>query len=718
VKAAAADAAAGRAAAERADAARAAVGPRLPARLLCGLAIGLAVLLADLSGGDLALPRRLELLTLDWRFVLRGPVRPGPDVLLVAIDDRSVAGLGQWPPSRDGLTAALDRLEAAGAGLVVLNLLLAEPAPPLPPPARHAIEAALHLVPGEPAGVRRGLEELLAPGGPDLRLGTAIAAAGRVALPYSFVFEPQAANIGGVPPWVRATAYTAVIHPSGAEPPPLRARGLLTLAPGLAAVGAGQGHVTLVVDEDGSLRFDLPAFPYAGELFPSLAVEAARLRLGLPRERVTLRLGAEIRLGALKVPLDARSRLLVNHYGPTGTVETVGFDELLAGRVPAGGLRDRVVVLGATAAATGGRFATPFTSQLPGSEHLATAIDNILSGRALRRDAPVRLADALGILGLALAGALGSGRRSIPASVGAALALALAWFAAAVLAFRADVWLGVAAPVLAGVAAAGAVEVLRAGAERRRRAGLELQRANLARYFPPAVVERLAAGGAGGGAALERTQEAAVMFVDLVGFTRAAEDLSPAEAMGLLRAFHCRVERAVFAHGGMVDKFVGDGALACFGVPDPTPSDCADALGAARALSADVAAWAAELAAAGRPPLRVAAGIHFGPVLMGDIGGERQFQFTVAGDTVNVASRLEALTRQADAAVIASDRAVERARATGGRADGVLAGFEPMPELRLRGRQGPVTAWRLPVPAPALDPAAPPADSGRPHPGA
>ena len=142
----------------------------------------------------------------------------------------------------------------------------------------------------------------------------------------------------------------------------------------------------------------------------------------------------------------------------------------------------------------------------------------------------------------------------------------------------------------------------------------------------------------------------------------------------------------MFDHGGMVDKFMGDGAIACFGVPDPSPTAAADAIRAALALLAG-------LAAADEPRLRVGIGVHLGPVLMGDIGGATQFQFTVIGDTVNVASRLESLTRQQGTRLIVSDLVLEAAKprleAT------LLQRFEPLYGLTIRGRDGALDAWRL-----------------------
>ncbi len=235
-----------------------------------------------------------------------------------------------------------------------------------------------------------------------------------------------------------------------------------------------------------------------------------------------------------------------------------------------------------------------------------------------------------------------------------------------------------AATLLAGLA----VEGLRLGDERRRRRGLERQKANLARYFAPAVVERLALSDRPAG--LDRTQDAVVMFIDIVGFTRVSETMAPADAMALLRRFHTLVERAVFAHGGMVNDFMGDGAMVCFGVPDPSPTAAVDAIRAALDLLD-------ALTAAPEPRLRVGIGIHAGPVLMGDIGGATQFQFTFIGDTVNVASRLEGLTRQNETSLIVSEAVLAAARLP----PELAARFAPLPELAIRGRAGTLSARRL-----------------------
>jgi adenylate cyclase len=132
--------------------------------------------------------------------------------------------------------------------------------------------------------------------------------------------------------------------------------------------------------------------------------------------------------------------------------------------------------------------------------------------------------------------------------------------------------------------------------------------------------------------------------------------------------------------------------MATFGTPDVGPADAAHALGAARAMLASIAAWNGERAAKGEAPVRLSIGIHYGLVVLGDVGSARCLEFAVIGDVVNVASRLEELTRELDASVVVSDEAV---RAAGGREAAALTGLEFADPHPLRGRATPLAIWAL-----------------------
>ncbi|MBM3524035.1 MAG: adenylate/guanylate cyclase domain-containing protein, partial [Alphaproteobacteria bacterium] len=169
-------------------------------------------------------------------------------------------------------------------------------------------------------------------------------------------------------------------------------------------------------------------------------------------------------------------------------------------------------------------------------------------------------------------------------------------------------------------------------------------RANLTRFLPSQIAEALASST---DATLRqgRRQHAAILFIDIRGFTRRSEQLAP-EAIGpFLGEFRQRVTREIERRGGLIEKFLGDGILAVFGVPQIRPDDAARALDASRAVLEEIARWPAEVAGE-RSPVTVGIGAHFGEVFAGTIGDGARLEFTVIGDTVNVAARLQEMTRE------------------------------------------------------------------------
>jgi adenylate cyclase len=229
-----------------------------------------------------------------------------------------------------------------------------------------------------------------------------------------------------------------------------------------------------------------------------------------------------------------------------------------------------------------------------------------------------------------------------------------------------------------------------------RQVRIERERTNLARYFSPNMIDELARADEPFGTV--RSQHAAVLFADLFAFTRLTETLSPAQAMDLLREFHSRMAEAVFDHGGTLDKYIGDEVMATFGTPRPGPRDAANALGCSLAMQEAIARWNRERAKAGEPAIRLGIGLHYGSVVLGNIGGEQRFEFTVIGDTVNVASRLERQSRGLDADIVVADPLVQQVRQElGTAADQLLSGFSAIPDHELRGRREAIDVWVLSV---------------------
>lgn len=630
--------------------------PRSPSRHWLGLI--LALLVGGLLGGlHLAgrLPSGLEEIeatTLDWRFRLRGPLPPPDQVAIIAVDDRTLAKLGRWPLPRATLAEAVTRLRAAGARTIGLDLLLLEREPPSDGITLSAGDRALRAV---------------------------LAEADDVVLGMALLFDGAAQADPGLEQELLPHALRIVARPPRSLPVPGAAGALVPIQP-LRDV-AGLGHVNLLLRE-GQPRLAHPAIALGSLLISSFPLELARRQRGLPADGVALSLAGELALGARRIALDRSLGLPVDFHGPAGTIATWSLLDLLEDRIPPSALEGRAVLVGATALGVGDTFPTPFAQSLPGVEVLATAVDNLLQPATLIR--PVGLLPWEAGLCLLLAVLTWAGLR-LPNPRVAALAgtaLLLLWLAACHAAFvLAKVWVNATVPALAIVLSGLLLAASRAAFERRMRREAERQRGNLARYVSPVMAAQLAEEERP--SFDEREQAAAILFFDLSGFTRLAEGRPPTETARFLKDFHARLETVVLHYEGVVEQFLGDGAMIIFGLPQEWPDDPVRALACARALVVELGAW--------RPELKPRAGLHFGRVAMARLGGRSQAQLAAAGDTVNVGARLEALARQLGAALAVSDALVEAVRAAG-RAD-LLAGLQPEGAQDMRGRTGQVAVW-------------------------
>jgi adenylate cyclase len=180
--------------------------------------------------------------------------------------------------------------------------------------------------------------------------------------------------------------------------------------------------------------------------------------------------------------------------------------------------------------------------------------------------------------------------------------------------------------------------------ERLEKASMTLQQLQLSfsRFAPQEVVERIIARGIGTTA---EKKEVTVLFADLVGFTAMSESLDPDVLCEILNGYFARMSRAITEHQGHVSKFIGDGILALFGALGPNPWQADDAVHAALGMQAALDAYNRELASLGRPTLRLGIGVHRGLAVAGIVGSDELMEFTVIGNTVNLAARVEHLTR-------------------------------------------------------------------------
>lgn len=227
-----------------------------------------------------------------------------------------------------------------------------------------------------------------------------------------------------------------------------------------------------------------------------------------------------------------------------------------------------------------------------------------------------------------------------------------------------------------------------------RQVRLANEKSNLARYFPAQTAELLAT--KSDQFSEPRERNVAILFADIVDFTRWSQNRTPIEVIGILREVHGMLSSTVFSHNGTLDKFLGDGLMATFGTPESGDRDATNGLAAAIEMSTAFEHWRRSHNRTERSSLKLAVGVHFGPVIIGDVGSEDRLEFAVLGDSVNVANRLEQATRQVGCICLVSEdliAAAEKEETT------VLIDLKKqltkIPSIELRGRTGKLSVFEL-----------------------
>lgn len=628
-------------------------------RILSAVAVGLAVF-AVIAGIQASRWFEVaELKALD-HLVRRyaEPAKADPNILLLAIDEASLEAFGRWPWPRDRHGYVVRYLKQAGAKAIVFDVMFFEP--------------------------DDNAEEF------DQSFADDIAAAGNVFLPMLFQSE------GPAPP--PDLLGRATIRNNGDEPNTAsssdRYPGLKMPIPALANAARGLGVINLSADADGPTRRVPLVGQVEGKWVPHLSLAVARSLLGAD----TVSVGSErATVGETAVPLDGEGRLLTDWHG--ALEQTYHRQRLSVGRVlqafaqqqkgertslDPSVFKDKIVFIAGTAAGLYDLRVTPFSSQTPGVLIHMAALDNLLHGRGLQ-PAPIWFSRLMLFVLCISSATTFMLVRSYPVKFGATLALAVGYYALVAYAFAGhERWMALVFPegaLLLTFGTAATVEYVTEGRQRR------LMRAAFDKYMSAEVVEEIMRNPEAIKLGGEK-KEISILFSDIAGFTTISEKMPPEELVTLLNRYLSAMTTIIKRnHRGNVNKYLGDGIMAIFGAPLDDPTHASRACFAALECQAELALLRAEWLKEGLPEIGARIGINSGACIVGNMGSDERMEYTVTGDSVNLASRLEGANKFYDTLILLGQRTAELAKND--------VEVREVDLLRVKGKKEPVVVYQL-----------------------
>ncbi|MFZ2509361.1 MAG: adenylate/guanylate cyclase domain-containing protein, partial [Steroidobacteraceae bacterium] len=446
---------------------------------------------------------------------------------------------------------------------------------------------------------------------------------------------------------------------------------------------AGGFFDTPLTDEDGVVR-RAPLFQsYRGQLYESLAFSVARLARGSPPVSFAFDAGrrgqlAYMTLGDTRIALDAEGAVLIPFRGPLGSFRYVSASAVLNGSAPAEALDDAIVLLGASAPGLQDVRAVPVAKEYIGVEAHANLVSGLLDGTIPSRPRQSALTEVLALVVIAMVTALLLPR--LAPIAGFALFLGLV---GAAIALNLMLWAryGLVLPLgsLLAYTTIAALLQLTWGYVTATRRRQRLSRI-FGQYVPAEIVSELDSGGAE--VSLEgESREMSVLFSDVRGFTTISEGLGPRELTRLMNEFLTPITAVIHRHRGTIDKYMGDAVMAFWGAPLPDADHAGNAVRAALAMVSELRSLRPAFQERGWPPIAIGVGIASGEMNVGNMGSRFRAAYTVLGDTVNLGSRLEGLTKRYGVDIIVS-------AATAALVPDIA--FRELDRVRVKGKQEPV----------------------------
>ncbi len=574
--------------------------------------------------------RFMELKALDLRMVSRGQLPTTGQVIIATVDEKSLSEIGRWPWSRSMTAKLVDSLKEYGAKAVGFDIVFAEPEQSTGPSADAILAKSVKSAKNVSLGYffHTSMKDV------EFLTEEYINASGSLigGSMYSMVREK-----GHEGDYNLITAYAPV--------PSIKA---------IAESGENCGYFNAFPDPDGVIRWSPLVIKFQDNFYYSLPIALLMQYLDYPMIVLNLaEFGVDgVMLGDLRIPTDEIGRLLINYLGPAKTFPHYSISDIIAGRLSPELIKGKIVIVGATATGIYDLRVTPFSPVYPGVELHATVVENILQGNFLEQSAWTTFIDICGIIFFGMI--IGIAIPRLKALQGILLVMVLlgGFVAGNTLIFaKYNTWLNMVYPVLTMMTIYLVITVYRYFTEEREKKKI---RGAFQYYLTASVINellkdptKLKLGG--------DKKDLTVMFSDIRGFTTISEKLTPEELVHLLNEYLTAMTDIVFKYEGLLDKYIGDAIMAVFGAPVDQPDhalrSCRTALEMMATLKGLQQKWAAE----GRPFVDIGVGINSGDMVVGNMGSNMRFDYTVMGDNVNLSSRLEGINKEYGTHIVISE---------------------------------------------------------------
>jgi adenylate cyclase len=605
--------------------------------------------------------QRLDDIIYDGRLRATMPSSPDERIVIVDIDEKSLADVGRWPWGRNRLADLVTELmERQNAALLGFDVVFAEP------DESSGLKRLRQMAQTElkdQSGFAEKVNQLQAALDYDLLFARALDKR-PVVLGYYFTSDRDGRSSGVLP--------GPVMQKDSLRGKPIRFtswNGFGANIEQLARAAPMAGFFNPIVDADGVVRSIPLVAEYKGQYYEALSLAMFRMLIGLPAvepgfpaerflrnyqglESIQLRHGQRARV----VPVDERVATLVPFRGPggpnAGTFKYLSASDVLAKRLPAGSLKDKIVLVGTTAPGLQDLRVTPVGETYPGVETHANVISGLLDGKTfVRPDYAIGFEVVILLLaGLTLAFALPllSATRAVLVSVGVL---------AAVIAL--NFWLyaghGLVLPLASAVVMAFTAFALNMSYGYFVESRSKRELANLfGTYVPPELVDEMVKDPDSYNMKAA-SKELTVMFCDMRGFTKMSEKMEPTQLQELLNSVFSRLTDLIRFNRGTIDKYMGDCVMAFWGAPVDIPNHASLAVKTALEMANAVRKMNEEHRAKGIPEIGIGIGLNTGTMCVGDMGSHVRRSYTVIGDAVNLGSRLEGLSKAYGVDVVVSE---------------------------------------------------------------